>query len=99
MSHEIKEHEKHEHGFGIYFIVWGALLFLTLTTVGISFIDLKKFAIFGALFVATIKVTLVLLYFMHVRTDKPVIWIMIGAWLFTYLIFIGLTFVDYPFRT
>ena len=41
---------------------------------------------------------LVLLYFMHIRYEKPLYISMILAALGTYAIFIGLTFVDYMYR-
>ena len=48
--------------------------------------------------IASGKAMLVLLYFMHVRFEKPVYALMIVAVFGTYAIFIGLTFVDYWYR-
>ena len=55
-------------------------------------------AIFAAILIATVKSTLVLLYFMHIRFEKPIFTVMILVLLVTYGIFIGLTFTDYSYR-
>ena len=47
-----------------------------------------------ALIIATTKATLVTLYFMHVRYDKPVIGVILFTTLFLTLGFIGLTLTD-----
>ncbi len=88
----------HVGGFRMYFIVWGALIALTGVTVGVSYIDLKNVSIMAALMIATVKVTLVTLYFMHVRFDKIVIPYMILVFIVTYAIYVGLTMSDYGFR-
>jgi cytochrome c oxidase subunit 4 len=51
-----------------------------------------------ALFIATIKVTLVMMYFMHLKYEKKNLIIMIVGVLITYGIFIGLTMADFAFR-
>jgi cytochrome c oxidase subunit 4 len=48
--------------------------------------------------IATVKAGLVLLYFMHLRYEKPLFAIMILVVLVTYGIFIALTFSDYFYR-
>ena len=75
-----------------------ALVMLTLITVGVSYLDMHKFTVFTAMLVATVKATLVLLYFMHIRFEKPMYAVMILAVLLTYGIFVVLTFSDYSFR-
>ena len=82
----------------LYIMVWMALVFLTGITLGVSYIDMKNVAIITALLIATVKASLVLLYFMHIRFEKPIFFFMILAVLITYGIFIGLTFVDYAYR-
>jgi len=51
-----------------------------------------------AMLIAATKGMLVLLYFMHVRFEKPMYVAMIVAAFGTYAIFIGLTFADYGYR-
>ena len=79
-------------------MVWGALVALTGITVGVSYLDLKNIAITVALMIATVKVTLVILYFMHVRFDKAIVAYMLMAFVLTYAIYIGLTLADYVYR-
>ncbi len=78
-----------------YVAVWGALVFLTGITVGLSYVDMRQVTVLAALIVATVKGSLVLLYFMHVRHTKPMFLYMFAAVGVTYGIFIGLTFMDY----
>jgi cytochrome c oxidase subunit 4 len=82
----------------IYFRVWAALVALTVVTVSVSYLDMKKFTIFTAMLIATVKAGLVILYFMHVRYEKLIYTVMILVVLIIYAIFILLTFLDYSFR-
>ena len=90
--------EHHLVTYRVYVWVWLGLLALTGLTVGAKYADLQHIAIIAALMIATVKATLVLLYFMHIRFEKPIFAVMIAATLLTYVIFIALTFTDYPFR-
>ena len=78
--------------------VLGALLVLTLVTIGVSYIDMGFFNVPVALAVATTKVTLVLLFFMHLKYEKKAInYSFIGTVLFL-AIMITFTFWDVAFR-
>lgn len=96
-----KHSEDHKHEpvpFKVYFIVWAVLIFLTVVTVGISYVTTWHIPILAAVMVATVKVTLVLMYFMHIRFDKPVFtWMLLSA-IGVYGIFFVLTFADYLYR-
>lgn len=71
-----------------------ALLFLTWLTVGVSYIDMGDLNIVVAMGVATIKASLVGLYFMHLRWDKPFnAIILVGSLLFLG-IFLGFSLLD-----
>jgi cytochrome c oxidase subunit 4 len=60
------EAERHaEHGAGRYFIVWAILLVFTGLTVWTGRMDLGGANIFIAMTIATIKASLVVLFFMH----------------------------------
>lgn len=93
-----KEHEHHLVPCRLYFLVWAGLMGLTVVTVGAKYADLQHLAIFAAILIATVKALLVLLYFMHLRYERPIYAIMILVFLITYGIYIGLVFTDYPFR-
>jgi cytochrome c oxidase subunit 4 len=59
----------------VYIIVFVALMALTIITVAVSYLDLPPaMAIAVALFVATIKGSLVACYFMHLISEKKLIY-------------------------
>jgi cytochrome c oxidase subunit IV len=59
----------------VYITVFVALLALTIITVAVSYLDLRPaMAISVALFVATIKGSLVACYFMHLISEKRLIY-------------------------
>ncbi len=99
------DHSHHGDGVGhavpIKFLVLicSILLFLTAVTVWVSWFDfteinIAEMGIIMALFVATIKATIVGLYFMHLRWDRPFIgFIFVGSILFVVL-FISLALTD-----
>ena len=63
----------HSHGgLKLYAGVLAALLVLTVITVGASYLDFGSGNIVVAIGIATIKATLVALFFMHLKDDKPV---------------------------
>lgn len=67
----MSENRSTEHlvSYGTYFLVWLSLISLTALTVAIAGVDFGKFAILIALFIAAIKSTLVISYFMHIKFD------------------------------
>ena len=79
-----------------YFVVFGALLILTVVTVAISYIHLPlPWAITIALVVATVKASLVALYFMHLISEKQIIYYMMGTVMVTFFILIFLLMFEY----
>src|SRR5687767_12415411 len=59
----------------VYITVFVALMVLTLITVAVSYLDLAvPFAVTVALFVATVKGALVAGYFMHLVSEKKLIY-------------------------
>jgi cytochrome c oxidase subunit 4 len=67
------DHGEHAHGGPkVYATTLVILLILTFITVGAAYINLGAGNVVVALFIATIKATLVALFFMHLRWDKPV---------------------------
>ena len=57
----------------VYVIVWASLVLLTAVTVGAHYTELGHVAILTAIVIATVKVSLVMLYFMHLRFAPPVL--------------------------
>ena len=84
--------------YGMYLKVWAILIVLTALTVGVSYLDMHHVTVLTATLIASVKGSLVLLYFMHVRFDERLVAYMIVAVFVTYAILIGLTFVDYWYR-
>ena len=98
-AHDLAEDEAIHHvPYRTYINVWLILMGLTAVTVGAALLDLKQMAVFTAILIATIKSTLVVLYFMHVRFENRLFTYMIVATFGTYAIFLILTFADYGFR-
>lgn len=58
----------------IYIIIWGALIVLTGVTWGVSFISLGMGNAAVALLIASVKASLVALYFMHLRYENKLVW-------------------------
>ncbi len=63
----------------VYVMVFVALAVLTIVTVAISYLDLPtSYAIGIALVVATVKSSLVALYFMHlISEEKVILWLLV----------------------
>ena len=74
-GHEIHDIKKEVRG---YLIVFAALLFFTIVTVGVSYLHLNlPQAITLALIIATIKAGLVASYFMHLISEKTLIYLVL----------------------
>ncbi len=82
-----------------YFVIWATLLVFTYVTYKVAFIDLRPFNAAIALTIATIKATLVALFFMHVwhAGEKLIKLVIISALFFLFLL-LGLTMTDYLTR-
>ena len=92
-------HAKHHHGSAaLYIRTLVALLILTALTVGASYIDFGAGNVVIALFIATIKATIVALFFMHLRWDKPVNAVIACAGFLFLGIFLMFDFIDFGAR-
>ena len=78
--------------------ILGLLLVLTGITVAVSYMDLGFLNVPVALGVACTKVTFVLLYFMHLKYEGPIINLSFIGTITFLLIMIGFTFWDVAFR-
>ena len=84
--------------YALYVKVWAALLTLTALTLAISCVDMKHVTVLTVLLIASVKSALVVLYFMHIRFEQRIYAYMILTVLAIYIVFVGLTFVDYGYR-
>jgi len=75
----------------VYIIVFVALMALTLITVAVSYLDLSTpMAIALALFVATIKGSLVACYFMHLISEKKLIYVVLAITVIKFVVLLAL---------
>ena len=79
-------------------LVLAALVALTAVTVGVSYIDLGFFNVPIALGIACLKVSLVLLFFMHLKYEGRMIRISFVSTVCFLAIMISFTFWDVAFR-
>jgi len=75
-----------------------ALLILTVITVAAAQVDLGKWNIVGALVIASVKASLVVLVFMHGKYENKILWAYIVLPFILLAIMIGGVFTDDPFR-
>ena len=91
--------EEHRHlGYGVYVVTWLALLMLTGLTVTVAGMQLRGLSILVALSVASVKATIVVLFFMHLREENKMFKIMFIVSVVVLGIFIGMTFFDILYR-
>jgi len=96
-GHDAEEH--HVLPLPLYFAVFGALLVLTVITVGVSLLGLPaQLAIAVAMAVASVKAALVVLYFMHLRYDAKFYSFIFIASLFFIALFFVFTIGDMASR-
>jgi cytochrome c oxidase subunit IV len=82
----------------IYMIVGGILLILTGATVWASYLELGVFNPIVALFIACVKGTIVVLFFMHVKYSSKLTKLTVFSGLFLFCVLISLTLADYTTR-
>jgi cytochrome c oxidase subunit IV len=84
----------------LYFVIFGALMVLTILTVWVANIDLgsEKLNTVVALAIAVTKAVLVVLYFMHVRYSSRLTWVVVAGGFLWLIIMVGLTMSDYLTR-
>jgi cytochrome c oxidase subunit 4 len=93
-------HADSEHGLGhavplyVLTIVFVSLVVLTWITVAVTMIDLGSLNLWIALAIATVKASLVVLYFMHLRYDRPFNSIILVTALVFLFLFLGITIMD-----
>jgi cytochrome c oxidase subunit 4 len=89
-------HDSHVHvmPFRVLLAVWAALMVLTVVTVAATWVDLGNLNLWIAMAIATVKATLVLLYFMHMRYDRPFNAVVFVSALAFVTLFIGIALID-----
>ena len=93
-----KQEEHHILSYRQLAMVLALLVVLTGITVGVSYVDLGFFNVPVALAIACTKVTFVLLFFMHLKYEGPVIYLSFIGTVTFLIVMIGFTFFDVAFR-
>lgn len=95
-GHHSEEH--HPLGDNLLLKVYTALIILTGITVAASVYYPGQVGIGVAMVVTPLKATLILMYFMHLKYERPVFVIMFLVAVAILAIVMGLTFFDYLYR-
>jgi cytochrome c oxidase subunit 4 len=90
--------EKHITDFRVYILVLLGLLFLTVITVTVTWIDLSALTVLVALLIASVKAVIVLAFFMHLKFESTLFKALVTMVLAIYTLVIALTFADYIMR-
>jgi len=81
-----------------YFLVFGGLLVLTMTTVLVASVPLGPWHTTVALAIAVVKASLIVLFFMHGLESSRLTWMVVVAAVLWLAIMLGGTFSDYMTR-
>jgi cytochrome c oxidase subunit 4 len=97
----MSEHEEHAtHSIAFYIGIGVVLLILTITTAAVAFVNLGPFNPVVALLIATIKATLVVLFFMHVKgASEKLTGVVVFSGFFFLAILLSLSLADYLTRS
>jgi len=94
----MKNHDNHISSDTLNWTVLLVLLILTTISILAIKMHLGTFTVLLALLLASVKVTIVLTYFMHLKFENLLLRLMVGAVFLLFAIVIVITFIDYYFR-
>jgi cytochrome c oxidase subunit IV len=83
----------------LYYSIFGALMVLTVVTVGAAFVELGPLNFPVAIGIATFKATLVVLFFMHVKYSSHLTKLVVATSLFFLFILLAETMMDFATRS
>jgi cytochrome c oxidase subunit 4 len=95
---KMNKEKQNIHPFSTYLSIWFGLLVLTGVTVTVAGLNLGNLSVLGAILIAAVKSTLVVLFFMHIKYEDRVFKIMLGVAIITLVVIMVLTFIDVSFR-
>lgn len=81
-----------------FVIVWACLLALTALTITVAGLHLGNVSTLAAIAIATVKASLVLWFFMHLKYESRLFKILLLVPIITLAVTLGLTFVDIWYR-
>jgi cytochrome c oxidase subunit 4 len=94
----MKNHDNHISSDSANWTVLLILLILTTLSILAIKIHVGAFTVALALLLASVKVTIVLTYFMHLKFENLLLRLMVGGVFLLFAIVIAITFIDYYFR-
>jgi len=90
-----ENHDEHITPYKTYVFIWLILMALTVITVYVAReIDLGSINLFVAMIIASVKATVVALFFMHLKFEDSITWVFALYPLFLLSLLIGLTSID-----
>ncbi len=90
--------ENHITPYRLFAKVLVALLLLTMISVLVTEIHFGAFSVFVALTIAAVKVSLVLIFFMHLKWENTFLRVMVAGVFVLFALVIVFTFIDYLLR-
>jgi len=81
-----------------YFVIWLWLMGLVIVSIAASFVLPKSAALFLIFFVAMLKALLVVLNYMHLKYEKPVLYALVIVPFLIVIVLIFALFPDFVFR-
>ncbi len=94
----MKNHDDHITSYSLNWTVLIVLLILTTISILAIKMHLGAYTVALALILASVKVTIVLTYFMHLKFENLLLRLMVGGVFLLFAIVIVITFIDYYFR-
>jgi cytochrome c oxidase subunit 4 len=94
----MKDHDNHISSDSLNWTVLLVLFILTTISILAIKIHLGAFTVALALLLASVKVTIVLTYFMHLKFENLLLRLIVGGVFLLFAILIAITFIDYYFR-
>lgn len=94
----MKDHDNHISSDSLNWTVLLVLFILTTVSILAIKIHLGAFTVALALLLASVKVTIVLTYFMHLKFENLLLRLMVGGVFLLFAVVIAITFIDYYFR-
>lgn len=82
-----------------YVLVFVALLALTGATIGVAYLQIEPWHLAAAILLATVKATLVTLFFMHLVHSSRLVALVFCASFLWLILLLALTFSDYLTRS
>ena len=96
--HSAHDGPGHVLPFAMYVKVLGALLVLTIITVLAAYQDFGNMNLVVAMIIASVKASLVALFFMHLKYEHPATWLYAAFPILLLATLLGGLFIDNPFR-